>query len=189
MGSNLTGPVFFFKRKYLVFLHYSCFLYSDLLLMFVILLTLTFYVFFFFAEKFYFAQMISTYFCRLSDLILICCKENKIFMLTFGSHKMLKILALFPPPPPPPHLAPVSTYLCNEWFYEVEYEDQICLSWPYWSVCKFITIGQSGQQIYILKFAGGGGKGKRAKILIESLVQVFHDNNFLAFLIFFLFLA
>ena len=31
---------------------------------------------------------------------------------------------------PPPHRTPVSTYSCNEWFYEVEYEDQICLPWP-----------------------------------------------------------
>ena len=30
-----------------------------------------------------------------------------------------------------PHLTRASIYMCNEWFYEVEYEDQICLSWPY----------------------------------------------------------
>ena len=41
------------------------------------------------------------------------------------------------------------------------------------SVCRglislfvnFITIGQCGQQSYMKKFAGGGGKGKRALFL------------------------
>ena len=36
-----------------------------------------------------------------------------------------------------PHLTRASIYQCNEWFYEVEYEDQICLSRPFQSVCKF----------------------------------------------------
>ena len=35
-------------------------------------------------------------------------------------------LALFPFPP---HLTRASLYMCNEWFCEVEYEDQTCLSW------------------------------------------------------------
>ena len=33
-----------------------------------------------------------------------------------------------PPPPPPPHLTYTSILCCNEGFYKVKYEDQICLS-------------------------------------------------------------
>ena len=34
------------------------------------------------------------------------------------------------PPPPPPHLTRASILWSMEWFYKVDYEDQICLRWP-----------------------------------------------------------
>ena len=36
-----------------------------------------------------------------------------------------------------PHLSRTKILWCNEWFYKVNYEDQICLSWPILSVCQF----------------------------------------------------
>ena len=59
---------------------------------------------------------------------------NPFFLQEQNRYNSFEIQALFPFPP---HLTQTRILWSNEWFYKVNYEDQICLLWPNYSACQF----------------------------------------------------
>ena len=68
--------------------------------------------------------------------------------------------ALFPSPP---HLTQASILWSNEQFYKVDYEDQICLSWPNLIAWQFSLQWDNANSSFDYKKLQMGGKGKRAE--------------------------
>ena len=64
--------------------------------------------------------------------------------------------------PTPPHLTQTWILWSNEWFYKVNYEDQICFLWPNQSACQFSWQSDKVNSNLKLKNlqVGGGGRKK-----------------------------
>ena len=62
-----------------------------------------------------------------------------------------------------PHHTRASILWCNEWFYKVDYEDQICLPKPYQSVCQFSKQSNNVNKFFLCKILQVGGGGGRKK--------------------------
>ena len=93
--------------------------------------------------------------------------EKKSILISFSS-----------PPPPRPH----TTYqhhffLLNEWFYKVNYEDQMCLSWPDQSACHFFVNRLMGTVILLVKNCRWGRK-KRAAFCTQKSIKKFQTILF-----------
>ena len=78
--------------------------------------------------------------------------------------------ALFPSPP---HLTQASILWSNEQFYKVDYEDQICLSWPNLIAWQFSLQWDNENSSFDykkLQMGGGGRKKSRAFLYTMKLM-------------------